>query len=84
VVLRSVFRSVAAGPGGEWSLTAFFLIGSVCINVPFICRARCHGALEDPTLAWKLLAVASRFEPISLLGSVASVIVAEQRVISVA
>jgi len=58
-----------------------FLVGSnVVTNVPFILIVRPEMAkLPDPTLGWELLAMASTFAGnLTLLGSVASVIVAER------
>ncbi len=58
-----------------------FLIGSnVVTNVPFILLVRSEMAkLPDPTLGWELLAMASTFAGnLTLLGSVANVIVAEK------
>ncbi|HVH45299.1 MAG TPA: SLC13 family permease, partial [Labilithrix sp.] len=60
---------------------AFFLIGSnVVTNVPFILIVRSEmSRLPDPVLAWELLAMASTFAGnLTLLGSVANVIVAEK------
>ena len=60
--------------------TAFFLLGSnIVSNVPFILVVRDQMAtLPNPTLGWELLAVASTFAGnLTLLGSVANVIVAE-------
>ncbi len=59
----------------------YFLVGSnVVTNVPFILIVRAHmAALPDPSLAWELLAMASTFAGnLTLLGSVANVIVAEK------
>ncbi|NJK32664.1 MAG: hypothetical protein HC927_09780, partial [Deltaproteobacteria bacterium] len=58
-----------------------FLIGSnVVSNVPFILVvAEPVRALPDPTLGWELLAISSTFAGnLTLLGSVANVIVAEK------
>lgn len=60
---------------------AFFLVGSnVVTNVPFILIVKPEmGRLPDPVLAWELLAMASTFAGnLTLLGSVANVIVAEK------
>lgn len=60
---------------------AFFLIGSnVVTNVPFILIVRPEMVrLPDQVLAWELLAMASTFAGnLTLLGSVANVIVAEK------
>ncbi len=62
-------------------LSTIFLIGSnVVSNVPFILVVRePMNALPDPKLAWELLTMASTFAGnLTLLGSVANVIVAEQ------
>jgi Na+/H+ antiporter NhaD/arsenite permease-like protein len=61
-------------------LAGLFLVGSnVVSNVPFILVVRdAMGTLPDPRLGWELLAVASTFAGnLTLLGSVANVIVAE-------
>jgi Na+/H+ antiporter NhaD/arsenite permease-like protein len=61
--------------------TALFLVGSnVVSNVPFILVIRPEMArLPDPTLGWELLAMASTFAGnLTLLGSVANIIVAER------
>lgn len=60
---------------------AIFMIGSnVVTNVPFILIVRPEmGRLPDPTLGWELLAMTSTFAGnLTLLGSVANVIVAEK------
>lgn len=60
---------------------AIFLVGSnVVTNVPFILVVRPHmDALPDRVLAWELLAMASTFAGnLTLLGSVANIIVAEK------
>jgi Na+/H+ antiporter NhaD/arsenite permease-like protein len=66
---------------GQWlRLSAIFLIGSnIVSNVPFILVVKDQMAtLPDPTLGWELLAMASTFAGnLTLLGSVANVIVAE-------
>lgn len=77
---RFPLSALEDGAGGAWSLTAVFLLGSNLVsNVPFILVVRdAMSALEDPERAWKLLAVASTFAGnLTLLGSVANVIVAE-------
>ena len=59
----------------------FFMIGSnVVTNVPFILIVRPEmNRMPDPTLAWELLAMASTFAGnLTLLGSVANVIVSEK------
>jgi Na+/H+ antiporter NhaD/arsenite permease-like protein len=81
------FPLVGAGEGAEpgslgWIRAAVvFLIGSnVVTNVPFILVVRTEMArLADATLGWEMLAMASTFAGnLSLLGSVANVIVAEK------
>jgi Na+/H+ antiporter NhaD/arsenite permease-like protein len=75
---------LAAGTGepGDWArLSAIFLVGSnVVSNVPFILVVREQMAmLPDPRLGWELLAMASTFAGnLTLLGSVANIIVAER------
>jgi Na+/H+ antiporter NhaD/arsenite permease-like protein len=74
---------LASGPEGpaQWlRLSAIFLIGSnIVSNVPFILVVKDQMAtLPNPTLGWELLAMASTFAGnLTLLGSVANVIVAE-------
>lgn len=73
---------LAAGNGIlEWTrLSGIFLVGSnVVSNVPFILVVRDQMAtLPDPRLGWELLAMASTFAGnLTLLGSVANIIVAE-------
>jgi Na+/H+ antiporter NhaD/arsenite permease-like protein len=69
---------------GHWAyarVAAFFMIGSnVVTNVPFILIVRPEmGRMPDPVLAWELLAMTSTFAGnLTLLGSVANVIVAEK------
>ncbi len=61
--------------------SAVFLVGSnVVTNVPFILVVRPHmDALPNRVLAWELLAMASTFAGnLTLLGSVANIIVAEK------
>jgi Na+/H+ antiporter NhaD/arsenite permease-like protein len=63
-----------------WVVSAVFLVGSnVVSNVPFILVIHDHIAnVSNPRLAWELLAVVSTFAGnLTLLGSVANVIVAE-------
>jgi Na+/H+ antiporter NhaD/arsenite permease-like protein len=65
---------------GLLKLSLLFLIGSnVVSNVPFILVVQEQlNTLPEPVLAWQLLAVASTFAGnLTLLGSVANVIVAE-------
>lgn len=60
---------------------AFFMIGSnVVTNVPFILIVRSEmSRIPDPVLGWELLAMASTFAGnLTLVGSVANVIVAEK------
>jgi Na+/H+ antiporter NhaD/arsenite permease-like protein len=74
---------LASGDGspGDWlRLAAIFLVGSnVVSNVPFILVVRDQMAtLANPTLGWEMLAMASTFAGnLTLLGSVANIIVAE-------
>jgi Na+/H+ antiporter NhaD/arsenite permease-like protein len=71
----------ATSLGGALRAAAVFLVGSnVVTNVPFILVVRPEmGRLGDATLAWELLAMASTFAGnLTLLGSVANVIVAEK------
>lgn len=77
------FPLVGTQPGlVEWLRAAgIFLVGSnVVTNVPFILIVRPEmGKLPDPTLGWELLAMASTFAGnLTLLGSVANVIVAQK------
>jgi Na+/H+ antiporter NhaD/arsenite permease-like protein len=77
------FPLVGTEPGlAEWLRAAgIFLVGSnVVTNVPFILIVRSEmSKLPDPTLGWELLAMASTFAGnLTLLGSVANVIVAEK------
>lgn len=77
------FPLVGTQPGFvEWlRAAAIFLVGSnVVTNVPFILIVRPEmGKLPDPTLGWELLAMASTFAGnLTLIGSVANVIVAEK------
>jgi Na+/H+ antiporter NhaD/arsenite permease-like protein len=63
-----------------WRLAAVFLFGSNLVsNVPFILVIQQQMAtLPDPRLGWELLAVVSTFAGnLTLLGSVANIIVAE-------
>lgn len=72
------------GDGGLVSylgLSAYFLVGSNLVsNVPFILVVKEQMAsLPNPTLAWELLAMASTLAGnLTLLGSVANIIVAER------
>lgn len=69
------------GAIGSWFKTSLvFLLGSnVVSNVPFILVVRDQmSTLPDPKLGWELLAMASTFAGnLTLIGSVANVIVAE-------
>jgi Na+/H+ antiporter NhaD/arsenite permease-like protein len=90
VVVAGLVQSGAAGFAlahvpiwtGGWARTAgLFLIGSnVVSNVPFILVVSGEmKKMPNPTLAWELLAMASTFAGnLTLLGSVANVIVAER------
>ncbi|MCC7382706.1 MAG: arsenic transporter [Deltaproteobacteria bacterium] len=76
------FPLSASGDGiwGWLRLSAIFLVGSnVVSNVPFILVIREQMAtLPNPRLGWELLAMASTFAGnLTLLGSVANIIVAE-------
>lgn len=69
------------GEASSWRASALFLVGSnVVSNVPFILVVREQLAgFADPQLAWELLAMSSTFAGnLTLLGSVANVIVAER------
>jgi Na+/H+ antiporter NhaD/arsenite permease-like protein len=69
------------GTSGWMRLSAVFLVGSNLVsNVPFILVVRdSMNRLPDPKLGWELLAVASTFAGnLTLLGSVANIIVAEK------
>jgi Na+/H+ antiporter NhaD/arsenite permease-like protein len=70
----------ADGFGGWLHLSGIFLAGSnIVSNVPFILVIRDQMAtLPNPALGWELLAMASTFAGnLTLLGSVANIIVAE-------
>ena len=70
----------ADGHSEWWRLSAIFLVGSNLVsNVPFILVVREQvAALPDPRLGWELLAMSSTFAGnLTLLGSVANIIVAE-------
>jgi Na+/H+ antiporter NhaD/arsenite permease-like protein len=70
----------AHGPWGFMRLSAIFLVGSNLVsNVPFILVVRDQvSTLPDPRLGFELLAMASTFAGnLTLLGSVANIIVAE-------
>lgn len=82
--LVAVAEGGAAVDGGSWGswvrLGGIFLVGSNLVsNVPFILviEQQLH-SLPNPRLAWELLAVVSTFAGnLTLLGSVANIIVAE-------
>jgi len=77
---RFPLASGDGSPAGWLRLAAIFLVGSnVVSNVPFILVVRDQMAtLADPTLGWEMLAMASTFAGnLTLLGSVANIIVAE-------
>ncbi|MCZ7583155.1 MAG: SLC13 family permease [Deltaproteobacteria bacterium] len=70
-----------SGFAGWLGLSGIFLFGSnIVSNVPFILVVRdAMTALPDPRMGWELLAVASTFAGnLTLLGSVANIIVAEK------
>lgn len=72
---------VEPGSTGTWRASGLFLVGSnVVSNVPFILVVQDELAkFSNPVLAWELLAMASTFAGnLTLLGSVANVIVAER------
>jgi Na+/H+ antiporter NhaD/arsenite permease-like protein len=77
---RFPIASAAGGLGSTLSLAATFLIGSnIVSNVPFILVVKEQMlTLAEPRLGWELLAMASTFAGnLTLLGSVANIIVAE-------
>lgn len=77
---RHSLGELASVPDGV-SVAALFLVGSnVVSNVPFILVVKEQMAgFSDPKLAWEMLAMASTFAGnLTLLGSVANVIVAEK------
>jgi Na+/H+ antiporter NhaD/arsenite permease-like protein len=70
----------ANGIGGWLRMSGIFLVGSnIVSNVPFILVVRDQmSTLPNPTLGWEMLTVASTFAGnLTLLGSVANIIVAE-------
>ena len=78
---RAVPFDSLTGLSGWMGLSGVFLLGSnVVSNVPFILVVKdAMSALPNPTLGWELLAVASTFAGnLTLLGSVANIIVAEK------
>jgi Na+/H+ antiporter NhaD/arsenite permease-like protein len=77
---RFPLHSGSGGVLGMLRLAGIFLVGSNLVsNVPFILVVRDQMAtLPDPRLGWELLAMASTFAGnLTLLGSVANIIVAE-------
>ena len=81
VFVASAGPGQAAGAVDYLRTAAIFLIGSnVVSNVPFILVVRDQmGRMPDAKLGWELLAVASTFAGnLTLLGSVANIIVAER------
>ena len=85
-VVSAVFErvplfDVSLGPLSYARAAAFFVLGSnVVTNVPFILMVKPEmSTAPDGVLAWELLAMASTFAGnLTLLGSVANVIVAEK------
>lgn len=78
---RAPLTSATNGTWGWLRLSGIYLVGSnVVSNVPFILVVQDElAALPNPKLAWEILAMASTFAGnLTLLGSVANVIVAEQ------
>ncbi len=77
---RFPLMGAETGAAAWWRLGGLFVVGSNLVsNVPFILVVRGPMAgLPDPRLGWELLTVASTFAGnLTLLGSVANVIVAE-------
>src|SRR5690606_22897479 len=77
---RFPLAALARDEGGFGELSALFLVGSnIVSNVPFILVIKDQmSTLPDAERAWQLLAMASTFAGnLTLLGSVANVIVAE-------
>ncbi|MBZ0271916.1 hypothetical protein K8I61_07750 [bacterium] len=80
VFQRFPLAGVEDGFAGWLGVAGIFLVGSnVVTNVPFILVVRDQMAtLSDPRMGWELLAMASTFAGnLTLLGSVANIIVAE-------
>jgi Na+/H+ antiporter NhaD/arsenite permease-like protein len=81
-LLRQFPVFTGTGTAADYARTAgIFLVGSNLVsNVPFILVVKNEMArLPHPTLGWELLAVASTFAGnLTLLGSVANIIVAER------
>lgn len=80
-----VFEAIPLWSGQEglawWRVSGLFLLGSnIVSNVPFILVVREPMAtLPDPKMGWEMLAMASTFAGnLTLLGSVANIIVAER------
>jgi Na+/H+ antiporter NhaD/arsenite permease-like protein len=82
---QALFQRFPLAGGGEGAalwlrLSAIFLVGSNLVsNVPFILVVRDQmSTLPNPRLGWELLSMASTFAGnLTLLGSVANIIVAE-------
>lgn len=78
---RLPLSALSAGGGGpEWGVAAFFAAGANLLsNVPFILIVEAQvRALPDPERAWTLLAAVSTLAGnLTLMGSVANLIVAE-------
>lgn len=80
IFARVPLAGAADGTSGWFRVSGIFLVASnVVSNVPFILLIRDQMAsLPHPTLGWELLTVASTFAGnLTLLGSVANIIVAE-------
>lgn len=76
-----LFARARLSDTGPWAASAIFLAGSNLVsNVPFIMVVQPEMArFADPRSAWELLAMASTFAGnLTLLGSVANIIVAER------
>jgi len=77
---RFPLAGLTDGLGDSFCLAGIFLVGSNLVsNVPFILVVQGQvSALGEPRLGWELLAMASTFAGnLTLLGSVANIIVAE-------
>jgi Na+/H+ antiporter NhaD/arsenite permease-like protein len=80
-VFQRVPLSTGSSPLAWLRAAAIFMVGSnIVTNVPFILVVRPEmSTLSDPVLGWELLAMASTFAGnLTLLGSVANVIVSEK------
>jgi len=80
IFARLPLAAASNGLVGWMRLSGIFLVGSnIVSNVPFILVvAKEMATLPDPKLGWELLAMASTFAGnLTLLGSVANIIVAE-------